>query len=219
MPWINLASIEANVWDKLDNNQLEFPEPQVRLVINEGLRRLNLLTAFSQNTVPVVGNTVANQLVYTTPNEIIIPMSVYVEERELSKEGSLWELSQRHRNWTVDTTATLGPTRRWAPIGLTQFVIHPMDAVGGRILEVQGVSPIVPLVKQNDVINLDNEFADIVVDYSYTRLLLKETGKSFQNAARLRSEMIRKLKTMTAWEDMIFPAYFLEKQLEPSRGR
>lgn len=219
MPTVTLAQLEADIWAVNDGSSLEFPELQVRLVINEGLRRLNNLTGFNQNIVPIPGYTVAGQLVYQTPVGILIPLSVYVEERELNKEGSLQELAQRHRNWAVDNTLTQGPTQRWAAVGINKFVIHPMDGVGGRLLEVQGVVPIVPLVGQNDAISLDNEFADILVDYCSSRLFLKETGRAFANAMKIRPEMMRKLATMTIWESMVFPGLQDQKQLEPSRGR
>jgi hypothetical protein len=219
LPTFTLATLEGYVWDKLDQNVGLYPELQVRLAINQGLRRLSLITGLFQATVPVPGWTVANQLVYNTPPGILIPITVYVEERELVKAGSLQELAEQHRNWAVDTTATSGPTQRWAAIGITQFVIHPMDAVGGRLLEVSGVAPIIPLVNPGDVVNLDDEWVDMLVDYASTRVMIREIGKPFSGTMGIQKALVEKLKTLTIWQGDIFPEYWFTKALEGSRGR
>ena len=219
MPSFTLATLQQLVLDKLDGNVGMYPLAQITLALNQGLRRLNLITGFQQATVPVPGWTVANQLVYNPPPGILIPITVYVEERELVKVGSLQELAEQHRNWATDTTATSGPTQRWAAIGITQFVIHPMDAVGGRLLEVSGVAPIIPLTAPGQTVNLDDEWVDMLVDYASTRVMIREIGAPFQGTMGIQRALVEKLKTLTIWSGMNWPEYWFAKQLEPSRGR
>lgn len=218
MPTVTLAQLETRVWDGLDANTLFYPEDNIRRVINEGLRRLNLLTGFTQVDIAVSGFSVAGRLVYTVPSGVLLPQRVYFEQRELEKL-SLRQLGAQFRNWTVDSNASIGPVSRWCPIGINQFVIHPLDSYGGQLIEVSGVGPITPLVAQGDTVSLNNELTDILVDYARSRSMLKEGGKPFADASMAYQQMISKVKTMMIWDGMNFPRYFLVKELEPAAGR
>jgi hypothetical protein len=217
VPTFTLAELEEDVWDGLDSNDSMYPEPNVRYAINQGTRRLSLLTGFCQNIVPVPGNTVASQLVYQVPSGIVVPMRVYYEERELSKT-SVRELSSWFRNWTTDSSATMGPPARWAPLGSTGFFIHPLDAIGGSLLEVEGIAPITPLVGQEDTAQIDDEDAEILVKYAQTRVRLKLAGKPFADASMTYQEWMRQIKTKMIWEGMVMPRYWVDKQLQPAEG-
>lgn len=214
MPTFTLHQIETSVYAALDGNTQFFAEPQVRAAINEGLSRLNLLIGFQQDIVPVPGWTRAGQLLYYVPDPVIIPMVVYIENRELEKV-SLRELGQRFRNWAVQNTSQFGPTARWAPIGIRQFAIHPMDYAGGQMLEVQGITSTVALTAQNQTVTLDDEWCDLLVDYAKTRVLLKDSSKTFADASLFYQEFTRKVKTMTVWAGLKFPAYFVKEVLNP----
>ncbi len=218
MPTVTLQQLERRVWDGLDSNDQMFPEGNVRSVLNEGARRLNLLVAFRQVTVPVPGATVANQLIYRTPSEVVIPLRVYFEEVELSK-ASLRQVATKFRTWATDSTATRGPVTRWAPIDIRQFIIHPRDAVGGQLLEVNGIARWVPLVEPTDTITLDDQYCDALVDYCKSRIRLKEGGQPFALASVAYQEFIRKTKAWTVWESMKFPSYFVIRDEEPGEAK
>ncbi len=218
MPTFSLQALEQRCWDGLDNNRLFFSEGNVRSVLNEGLRRLQLLCAFAEVTVPVPGATVADQLIYRTPTEITIPLRVYYEGIELSK-ASIRQIATKYRTWSTDSNATRGPVSEWAPIDIRQFIIHPIDAGGGRLLEVNGIAKITPLVEPTDVIQLDNQYCDILVDYGKSRIRLKESGKPFSDASLAYQEMIRKVKAMTVWRGMTFPKYWVDREEEPTEGK
>lgn len=212
MPTFELTDLQQRSWDGLDGNNQLYPPANVTSVLNEGLRRLNIITAFNQATVPIGvagGFTVANQQLYAVPAGLFIPQRVYFEQREL-KKMTIEQIAQRFRDWTRDASVSKGPPMRWAPIGLNQFVIHPFDAVGGRLLEVSGVAPVTPLVNAGDVVELEDHNAEILIDYTKSRIMLKEGGKPFADASLAYQQMIAKLKTMVAWENMAWPRYFVQ---------
>lgn len=216
MPTFTLSQLEQRIWDSLDNNSGQYPEPQLRLVVNEGLRRLNLLTGFNQATVSVSGGSVANRLEYSTPAGIMIPMRLDYNGRELNRM-SFRRLVQKRIDWATKTNAS-GPVSDWATISLTRFVICPIDAVGGSVLDMTGVAPITPLVNSGDPVTLDDAFADLLVDYGRMRAPLKEGGATFANASIAYQAMVKKLKTMTIWSGMAFPQYWLLKSEEPAES-
>lgn len=218
MPTFTLAQLQDRVYDGLDWNDQLYSRPNVRSVINEAICRLNHLVAFAQTTVPVAGATVANQLIYQTPAEISIPLRVYYEEAELSK-ASLRQIAGRFRTWSTDNSHTRGPVARWAPIDIRQFVIHPMCATGGQLLEVNGVAKHVDLVEPDDVISFDDQYADAAIDYAKSRIRLKEGGQAFALASLGYQEWMRKVKQWNVWNGVAFPRYYLIQQEEPSEGK
>lgn len=212
MPTVTLAYLRQRVYDGLDNNTVFFTTDQVDRAINQGLRRLNVIVGFIQDTVPYPGFTIAGQSLYDTPDGILAPLRVYCEGRELEKL-TLTELGQAYRSWAVDTTATKGPTARWAPIGLSRFVIHPIDAVGGNFLETQGIVPMTPLVADDDVMSLEDPWLDLIVRYAQARVLLKDSAQTFAQASLIYQQWISTLKNFTAWSGMRWPAYWYIKEL------
>ncbi len=215
MPTFTLQALQQRVLDGLDQNNLFYPTGNTRSVLNEGLRRLNLLVAFQMTTVPVPGATVADQLIYRTPAEITIPLRVYFEKIELSK-ASIRQIATKYRTWSTDSNATRGPVSEWAPIDIRQFIIHPIDAGGGRLLEVNGIAKITPLVEPTDVIQLDNQYCDLLIDFAKGRIMLKEGGKNWaDNSVLSYSEWVRKVKAWSVWRGVSFARYFLAKEEEP----
>jgi hypothetical protein len=208
--------LEQRVWNGLDNNVGLYPEPQVRAVINEGLKKLNIVCGIAQDTIPVPGFSVAGQQEYVTPTGIVIPIKVYFEGRILDP-FSLRELATRFRKWATDTTANYGPVNRWVTVGLGTFIIHPIDAVGGNLIEVQGIVPITPLTAPGQTVSVEDQMCDLLVDYCCSRIMLKEQGKPFANASMAYQDMITKMKALTIWKGGIsFSPYYLLKELTPT---
>lgn len=218
MPTVTLAQLESRVWDSLDNNHQEFPENYVRLVLNQGLTRLNLLIGYNQATIAVPGGfTNAGVLQYQTPAGIIIPMRVDIDGLPMERY-SLERLAREHQSWAVDDSSTLGPSSRWASIDLRNFVIHPIDAYGGSLLEVTGIAPIIPMFVQDDVATLDDVWIEILVDYAKMRLLLKEQGKAFFDQGFSFKAALRKSQQMAVWKNIQWPEYWIQKQARPAGG-
>lgn len=216
MPSYSLATLQGLVYDSLDNNTGLYPVLQVTDALNNAVRKTNFLTGIIEATIPAI--TQAGQLVYSTPTGILVPMRIYCEGVELGKY-SMRELGAQFRTWATDTTTALGPVARWCPIGIGSFVLHPVDAAGGKLLEVNGVAPITPMVNSGDTVDLDDEFVPILVDYCRARLLLKLGGKPFASASAAYQRFMRGLKDAVIWEGMVFPRYWIESEEEPTEGK
>ena len=219
MPTVTLSALQSRVYARLDTSPLGlYPVSQVTLVLNEGLRRLNMLIGWKMDTVAVPGFTQANTLVYTVPDTLTIPTMVWCEKRALRKI-SLARISQQFKNWITDTNLTAGPISRWVPIGLTKFAIHPQDSADGRLLEVTGIAKVTPLVGANDTVDIEDEWADALVDYALSRIRLKEGGTRFASDSIIYNQLVSKIKPALLWQSMKFHAYFVSKETEPAQGR
>ena len=216
MPSYTLTQLSSLLYDQLDGNTGLYPQAQVTDVLNNAVRKINFLTGSVENLAPML--TQGNQLVYPMVARMIFPIKLYVEGIELEKY-SLNQLGTQFRNWATDSTASAGPMARWCPIGTTQFVIHPMDAVGGRLIEVNGVSTVTPMVGPNDTVDLDDDQVPTLIDYARGRVMLKLGGKPFASASISYQRFINEVRDMVIWESYIFPAYFIQKALEPAEGR
>lgn len=211
MPSFSLSDIQALVYDRVEGNSQLYTASEVTAVINEALRVCNLFTGFVQTSVQLPGFTVANQLLYTVPSPILFPTRIAFEGRDLDKLG-LRRIGQDYRNWARDTTNTYGPVARWIPIGITQFAIHPIDAIGGNNLTVTGVAEPTLLVNSTDVMQLDDDFAPLIVDYCGHRLVFKEAGKVFADSSVLIQTFWKAMKELKRWQSFKAPRYFVQVQ-------
>ncbi len=206
-----LGTLKTLVYSRVENNQLLYTAAEVTAIINECLRCTNLFTAFNETSTAVSGDTVADQLLYSVPTGILFPTQVSFNGRVLDKIG-LIGIGETYRNWATDTTNTYGPVARWIPIGITQFAIHPIDAVGGNTLLVTGVAETTQLVGDSDVMELDDEFVAMLVDYCGHRLVLKEAGKVFSDASILIQTYWKTMKGLKRLQTWKAPRYFVQVQ-------
>ncbi len=211
MPSWTLGQLSEFVYDRVENNELLYTQPEVTAAINEALRIINIFTGFNEDSVQLRGFTVANQLLYQTPTDMLFPTRVAFEGRDLDKVG-LRLMGQTYRNWATDTTDTYGPVARWIPIGLKTFALHPIDATGGNSVTVTGVMETQQLLNSTDVMQLDDEFVTLVTEYAGHRLPLKETGKTFADASLLIQAFWSEMKTLKRWETFKAPRYFVTLQ-------
>ncbi len=211
MPVYTLGDLKTMVYARVEGNTQLYTAAEVTAIINESLQLTNALAGFNEARTFVSGGTVANQLVYSIPANILFPTRVTFNNRELDKIG-LTPMGESYRNWATDTTNTYGPVARWIPIGLTTFAIHPIDATGGNTLLVTGVSETTPLVSDGDVMELDDEFVSLIVDYCGHRVVLKEGGKVFSDSSILIQTFWREIKELKRWETWKAPRYFVQAQ-------
>lgn len=214
MPSFTLAVLRQNVLDRLDNNSTLYTLPEVDYVINEAVRVTALFTGFFRNTLQLPGYTQANQLVYPTPTGMLVPMLLTFEGRQLQKI-SLKKLARVRRNWATATTANFGRVDYWAPIGINQFVISPIDSVGGNDLTITGLGEPPLLVNPTtDVLVLENEYVEIITAYCAHRLPLKVGGKLFADGSLDLKEFYSKIRERYRYEKFIEPKYYLLKTSE-----
>ena len=214
MGLLTLSQIDQRVLDSVDGNSSEYPQAERYAVINQALMRLNLLLGFSQTTVAVPGFSVAGQLLYSIPAGIPIPLSCDFEGQRL-EPYSLRRLARRYQNWSVDT----GLPQEWVRLGLGQFLIHPIDPLGGGLLEVSGVANITRLSAPTDTSPLDDSYAEILVNWCKCRLLLKEGGQAFASQSIVLQKMMKQVRLLSIWQDVKFPSYWILDQQSPADAR
>jgi len=211
MPDTSLADLLDSVYARLENNTAFYERATCVCAINEGIRVLNNFTGFTVGYVSVPSYTVANQAVYAMPATVLFPLSIWFEGKLLNK-CELTTLSGLLPRWLKETTATEdAPVADWIPLGLTQFAIHPADAIGGRDLRVYGVLEPVKLVLDTDVIDIEDEFHEIIVEYASSTLPLMEAGKTFADAAESYLSFQKKMKSRMRWQKMKMPYFEIER--------
>lgn len=206
MPQVELQDLQARVYARLDGNTQLYSLTSVNSRINEGARCLNLFTGFSQATV-LAGLTIANWQWYRVPAPIVFPMKVYCENRELNK-SSVSSTSDVSPRWLRGSTNQ--QIRSWIPVGTTMFAIVDVDPTGGKALSVMGVTTPALLVNETDTLNLDDEYADLIVDYAFVNLVLKEGGKPFADASSNYKGWLKRVRALQRWEKKINPSWMVE---------
>jgi hypothetical protein len=203
-----LAMLEELVWDRLENNTVLYTQPEVDAIINEALSIANMFIGFYQTTQTVSGGSVAGQQIYSMPASIIFPVRVQFNGRQLEKTVR-GQLAKQNYSWCTDTTTTRGPVAHWIPFGTTAFALHPIDARGGGVIQVIGISQVPTLSAPNDVIALEDEQVGIISDYCAHRLPLKLPGKIFADASELYKQFLRDIKRKTMWTRFAAPRYYI----------
>ncbi len=182
--------------------------------INEAIRIISLHTGFFRNTLHLPGYTVENQLVYPTPAGLLTPVIVSFEGRQLQKI-SLKKLVRTRRGWATETTASRGRVEFWAPIGINQFIMVPIDAQGGRDVTITGLGTPPLLVNAGDVMVLEREYVDIIVNYCTHRLPLKIGGQPFADGSLALKDFYAEMAQRARYEGYKSPRYSLIRQQAP----
>ena len=208
MPVFSLGDLRGKIRGRLDSNSGLYGDVEINYVINESIRIVSLFARFYRDTQLVPGGSVAGQRIYNVPSGIIIANLVFFGTRQLQKV-SLKKLARTRRTWATDTTASRGPVEFWSPVGNGQFVISPIDSVGGVPITVIGMAEPDLLVNDADVMVLENEFAELIVSYGEHRLPLKEGGKVFADGSLALNDFYAKIKDRMAYEKLKLPKYQL----------
>lgn len=210
MPTVTLSQLQQYALDRLEQNTALYPAADLTAAINETYRIVNAHCAINQAWVAVPGFSVANQFLYPVPSPILFPLQCRFEERTLQRL-SFGSLAQKYRGWATDTTIKSGPVQRWAPIDITQFVIHPQDSLGGRGIEVQGVVEPNPLSAPGDTISVEDSYISMIVEGASHRLQLREGGKIFAQSSLGLQQLYRDIKSHTFLLSWKAPRYFVQQ--------
>ena len=207
MATLTLGQIRSQVLDRLDNNSVLYTTAQLNAIINEFIQIVNNFTGMNQTSVSVPGFSVANQLIYPVPSPILFPLQCFYEGSLLEK-NSIQSLARNNPQWARDTTTKLGPVARWAPIGISYFVIHPIDAIGGNDISIKGVIQTNPMVNDLDIVQIEDEYLGMAVDYVMHRIQMKLGGKAFSDSSMMLQSFYRGLKDRIMFQSMKFPRYW-----------
>jgi hypothetical protein len=194
--------MQADVYNRLENNTLLYSLAEVTNAINENVRILNAFTGFYQPTVPLSTLTIPGRSIYEIPSNIIVPLTVRFERRDLSK-SSLDSSAWSSRDVLIKKG---GAPRSWIPIGLRRFILSPVDSVGGRYLECVGIAETPLLVNPTDSFSLSDEYTEAIEDGSFLTLVLKEGGKILADAVRsVLPRWKSKMQELSRWEALQDP--------------
>ncbi len=208
MPTVTLAQLQAYVYDRVENNSFLYTAQEVTNALNEFIRIANCFIGLNQSTVFVPGFSVANKLIYPIPSPILIPFQVSFDGRVLRKLSPA-ALARNYPRFATDNTAKSGPVSRWAPVGISQFLLHPADSIGGRAISVTGVIEPQLLGSAGDTIALEDEYIDMAVEYAGHRIQLKEGGKTFADASMSLQTFWKIMKERSRYRGLTFPRYWV----------
>lgn len=194
------------MYSRLDGNTVFYPQVQVDAMINEAAKVVNLFTGFAQDRV-FGGISVQNWMIYRVPSPVIVPMKIYLNEKEV-RASTIDDTSQDDRYWLRGRTS-----RReicWVPVGTTLYCLTPPDGVGGRTIEVMGIVTPYVLVNPTDYLAMDDDSANLIEDYCVMNLTLKEGGKTFADASKGYTDWLKQIRELQVWGRNNNPNYWVE---------
>lgn len=212
-----LDALDQAVLSRLEENSTFFRQTERYAIINEAIKCTNILSGFYQGSILDISQ--AGQLIYTTPIGMLYPQRVTFEGIQLDPIP-ITRIGQDYRTWTTDNTAKNGQVARWVPIGINYYCLHPADSNGGGSIEVTGVLEPPLLVLPDNSMILPDQYANIVIEYSASRLPLKCGGKNASDATILYSKSFQPaMKKLTNLQHFKFPKYFIQNGSPTTEGR
>jgi hypothetical protein len=141
---------------------------------NEGLFELNNISGKLHTEDSVV---VSVDNFYNTPDETVTVMHASINGKSLVRT-SLEALDRRDSKWE----STTGLPKRWVPIGVNLFAIHPRPASGTESVEFSVLKVPTLITDDATAVDLDDEFIDVIEDYGFHIARFKEGGPEFANS-------------------------------------
>lgn len=198
MPAVTLKTLRRLIYDRLENNGTWYSQVEVDDALNEGIAVTNVWTGLFQRTVTIYS--IANRVIYDTPQEILMPIRIDYEGKTLTPIG-LQNMGLAYKDWMKQTTRQQGVTvGEWIALGISKFAMRPVDSYGGRAITVTGVYEPAELVNESDVIQLPQE-SDIV-DYAVHILQLPEGGTAFNQSMPIFESFLAGVKTVSLYKSL-----------------
>lgn len=207
MPTFTLADLRTRVLDRLDNNDLLYPNVDIDATINECQKITNLVLGYYQGTVVLPGYSQPKRSWYGIPPGIVVPTKVQWESRYL-QPIDLNAIGQQRPRWTTETTRNTGyPVSEWVRWGLNLFGIWPADSEGGSQILVTGILEPVPLVNATDTVTWSSDVTNCFDLYCSHVLQLKESEAIFKQATSDFDGYQRVIKRLTWVQGMAMPRW------------
>lgn len=216
MPSVTLSDLQARVYARVDNNTLLYPANRVTPVINEAIRILGVFCGLYQQTIQLVSQ--PGKIWYSIQGlGLVYPSRVQFNNTYL-EPTSLLQLGRASSRWVTDTSLNaLTPPSSWLPFGFNTFAIHPADSNGGNLLYVTGAAEPPLLVNPTDTINLNNSVFAAFDEYCVCVLQLKESPKTFTQAATNYQAFLRIIKEVTIYRSFIAPRFWISEAQQPQK--
>lgn len=156
--------------DLVGNNTIFWQEEEKRDGINEALTFLQCLTGeLDIETFDI--NADGTTRYFAVPRQIALVSRVLYNGVALTPT-SLVELDRAVAGWE---DAVTGDPVYWAPIGISEVVLHPQPAVDG-VVTIQGVSENTKLMSGGDALQLRDDDLVALLLYAHHYLTFKEGG-------------------------------------------
>jgi hypothetical protein len=84
----------------------------------------------------------------------------------------------------------------------------------GLPIEVWGISTPALLVNSTDTLTLDDGYAELITEYAYRNLVMKESGKVFADASAGYQNWLKRAKELQHWQAKINPRFWVEVRKE-----
>jgi hypothetical protein len=209
---IDLASLKALVYARLEGNTSMYSDSEITWAINEAISCGNLICGWSQDTYRITGGSVPGRHIYDVPEGIIFPIRVCFMDEVLEK-GSLSSGISLLPELMRDTTASTGkPVSRWFPIGITKFAIHPADSVGGGAITVTGITEFPKLTASTDDTQMPKESITAVCDYAAHIVQCKMQGAQLAQSYSFFQNWQNLTKLDKYWQTFSQPNYYFDEQ-------
>lgn len=201
---LTLADFDSKLLARVEGNSLFYDRDDRVAAINEALQFINNFVGFSQGRVEA-GVTYSGRTLYRVPPGIIFASDVYLDSVQLFK-STAQSASNQDRSW-ISGGEDQSPVY-WVPIGLTKFAIVSADPIGGKLIEVEGVTVPAELASDAEFCGLQDEWVDVVIDYSYMTLVLDEGGKIFSDASKMYSYIQTKMRALSGTQLIKWPRFW-----------
>lgn len=209
MPTVTLGDTVNRVYARLEWNDVFYPYDEVVDAINEGIAVLNLFTGYLQASGTVTS--VANQVWYSTPSNVLLPTRVAIAGQYLRKVP-FRNIGRDFPMWQTETTNTVGrPFDSWIPLGLKTFAVYPIDPDGGKTIKVTGVAELQRLTSDVDLIPFPSEFAGSLEDYAAHVCMMKCGGNTAKAAMGLYQGFLGRMKELKRYKSQINPRFYVEE--------
>lgn len=193
MPYLRLTLGDLLVqlglrWDKVPF----WTDQEATRAVNDTLRVWNLLTGYWRRRVVLA--TVANQVWYTVPGTLVLPLRVTFGTLRLD-QGSIIEWDDGRPAWEAETTFSGDDVPQHpvsvAPAGLSLLAIWPADALGGTTLVIDGVraTPVLTL-GGGEWVNVGDDLIGILLGEVLHTLSFKVGGTTFSGTFALHQQFL-----------------------------
>ena len=185
---------------------------EIYSAIAEAMNDLMVLVGRPTETVAVQFNLTPNNVWQTVPKGVFLIADVW-GAKGLLRKLTLFDLDYSQSSWSNDWESDIsdaGPVR-WAPIGMTRFLVHPAPSAPQTVLidAIQyPVSDTFYPPNGNEIIPFHNEFHVALEQYAAHYCRLKEGTSEFQESMLLYQEYLNLAQRLTMIEDRRDPVLF-----------
>lgn len=124
---------------------------------------------------------------------------------------NLWDLDYLQSSWGSDWTQDVDTVaRRWAPIGMNMFAVHPAPMYPQQVNVIAIQLPVTepwPYTGSETVVFSDEFFVALEI-YAAAYARIKELGAEFQEGVQMMQQYMALAQRMTAIQDLRDPLLF-----------